>query len=299
MSRDNIRKYQYSYRHDELLPKFEHSVSLLCWAYNEELLIEDFLIRINTILEKAVHDYEIVVIDDCSVDGTNHIVKNLQKRIPQIKLYRNNKNMNVGYSCRRAIRMATKDYLFWQTIDWSYNIALLRTFLELLTRFDVVAGVRRSPVKIKNRFAKPIAGILKLYGIKHLTKRSDTISKAVVSVINYSLIRVLFNLPLSDYQNVVFYPTGLVQSLTFEANSSFLNPELLIKAYWNGASIVEVPISFISRQAGEAKGTRLKAILTSICDIFKLWFRWVILDKHEIIRKGKITRLNPDEWEAL
>ena len=175
------------------LPKFDRSVSWLCWAYNEEALIEGYLRRANDLLQRTVEDYEIVLVDDCSTDHTHDIAKKLMVEIPRIRLIRNEINMNVGLSSRKAIMSASKEYLFWQTIDWSYDISYLRVFLEFLKSYEVVAGVRRAPVKATGRVVKPLAGLLKLLGVKHLTRRSDTIKKAIISVINYSLIRCLFH----------------------------------------------------------------------------------------------------------
>lgn len=274
--------------------KFDRGVSVLCWAYNEEELICGFLQRLNDLMQECAEDYEIVVVDDCSTDATNGLIRGMQKDIPQIRLYRNETNLNVGYSSRRAIMESRKEFLFWQTIDWSYDISDLRNYLELLKEFDVVAGVRRAPVKQSSAIGKSVAALIFLLSKRHMTKRSDTISKAFVSVCNYILVRLLFGVPLSDFQNVVFYRTAFVQQMHFEGRGSFVNPELLIKAYWSGSSIVEVPISFIPRTAGEAKGTRIKAILTSVKDVFRLWFKWVVLGKRKPVTKGKIWRLGED-----
>jgi glycosyltransferase involved in cell wall biosynthesis len=166
------------------MKKFDRSVSLLCWAYNEEQLIEKYLVRINTLLDKTIEDYEIIVVDDCSTDRTNEIVMLLKEKNSRIRLIRNSENLNIGLSFRKAIMNASKEYLFWQTIDWSYDISLLRVFLEFLKSYYVVAGVRRAPVIAADRIAiiKPVLGLLKLFGINHLTKRSDTIPKAIVSI---------------------------------------------------------------------------------------------------------------------
>jgi glycosyltransferase involved in cell wall biosynthesis len=273
--------------------KFDRSVSLLCWAYNEERSIEQYLRRASELMGSTVEDYEIVLIDDGSTDRTYEIAREIQRKNARLKIFRNPTNLNVGMSSRIAIRKASKEYLFWQTIDWSYDIEQLRCFLEYLKSYDIVQGVRRRPVKVRSRFLKPFAAMLKLFGIKHLTKRSDTLSKAIISVINYSLIRVLFRVPLSDYQNVTFYPTRWVQSIAYESKSSFANPEGLIKSYWAGLSIQEVPISFIPRSQAASTGTRSMAIMNSIYDIFRLWFRWIILGQRGSITKGKIVRLQP------
>jgi len=276
---------------DFIMNKFDRSVSLLCWAYNEEDSIQGYLEKATLVMETAIKDYEIVLIDDGSTDRTYEIAKAFQERNSRLKIFKNERNLNVGISSQRAIQRASKEFLFWQTVDWCYDISNLRLFLEYLKTYDIVQGVRKKPVDVKMKFLKPFVSILKLFGMKHLTRRSDTVQKAIVSLVNYFLIRLLFKIPLSDFQNVTFYPTKWIQSIKYEAKSSFANPEGLIKSYWNGMSIKEVPISFIPRSKGEAKGTSLKAIANSVKDILKLWFQWVILGKRGEIRKGKIYRI--------
>ena len=281
----------------KLKNKFDKSVSLLCWAYNEEQSIYGFLQKASLLMDSAVDNYEIVLIDDGSTDNTYKIAKAFQGQNPNLKIYRNYENLNVGYSCRKAIQNASNEYLFWQTIDWCYDISNLRVFLEYLKTYDIVQGVRIRPVMVKFRYIKPLKGLFKLFGIKHLTKRSDTVLKAIISVVNYIFIRVLFMIPLSDFQNVTFYPTCLAQSITYEARSSFANPEGLIKSFWRGMSIKEVPINFIPRKKGRAKGARPRAIMNSVNDIFRLWFKWVFSGKYQLTKKGRISRYDPAEWQ--
>ncbi|MHC1791937.1 glycosyltransferase family 2 protein [Solidesulfovibrio sp.] len=287
----------YSRHYCEQLPKFQSGVSVLSWAYNEEKLIEGFVRRLDALMDSCVEDYEIVVVDDGSTDATNDILKRLEQEIPQLRVLVNSVNRNVGYSSQRAIQSASKEILFWQTIDWSYDIDLLRCFLEMFADHDVVAGVRREPTQCSLPGVKPVLGLLRIFGIEHLNIRSDTVQKAFISVVNYVLIRLLFRVPLSDYQNVVFYRTSFVQSLTAEARSSFLNPELLLKAYWSGAAIAEVPIKFIPRTAGVATGTRLRAIMASVSDIFKFWVQWIVLGRRNK-GVGRIDRLQPAQWDV-
>lgn len=272
------------------LPKFDRSVSLLCWAYNEEDSIGDYLERATRLMEETIEDYEIILIDDGSTDRTYEIARAFQKKNPRLKISQNECNLNVGISSRRAIHQASKEFLFWQTIDWCYDISNLRDYLEYLKRYDIVQGVRRKSVHVKIKILKPFIALFRLFGIKHLTRRSDTILKAFVSLVNYLLIRIFFRVPLSDYQNVTFYPTNWIQSLKYESKSSFANPEGLIKSYWAGKSIKEVPINFIPRCQGEAKGARIKSIMASMQDVLTLWFKWVALGKRGQIQKGRIYR---------
>jgi glycosyltransferase involved in cell wall biosynthesis len=262
---------------------------MVSWAYNEEDLIEEFLYKAEKLLDSVTADYEIILIDDGSTDKTYQLAAEFQKKNPRLKIFRNGRNLNIGYSNRRGVKEATKEFLFWQTVDWSYDISDLRNNLEHVKKYDVVQGVRKNPLVFKGKFLRPLRIVIKLFGINHLTKRSDTVLKAIISVTNYLLVRFLFRIPLADFQNVTIYPTKWIQTVKYESDSAFFNPEGLIKSYWSGKSIVEVPINFIPRKKGIPKGTTPRALFNAVRDIFTLYFKWVLLGKRGEIKKGKIV----------
>ena len=270
--------------------KFDRSISMLCWAYNEEENIQDFLQKAERLLESVVDDYEIILINDGSTDKTYELAQNYQQKNKKLIIFSNKQNRNVGFCCKKAIAEANKEFLFWQTCDWSYDITGLRQYLELLNKYDIVQGVRRKPVETKNKLLQPLKMLFQLFGVKHLTRRSDTILKAFISLANYFLIRILFRVPLGDFQNVTIYPTKWVQSIKYEANSSFVNPEGLIKSYWCGKSIVEVPISFIARKKGRSTGTKPKMLINAVKNIFAFYIKWVLLGERGKVTIGKIIK---------
>ena len=179
---------------------------------------------------------------------------------------------------RIAINHATKDITFWQMVDWSYDLSNILQALDYLENYpiDAVQGVR-----ITHKDADYLSPIKKLGLLKNVrvTKRSDNFFKALVSLTNYTLVKILFQLPLNDFQNVTFYRRNLIQSVSFETASSFTNPECLLKTYWKGAVIKEIPIDFIARKKGKAKGTRFK----SYCFIYKKYF--LLLVQMDCIRE--------------
>jgi hypothetical protein len=271
-----------------LTEKFPRSVSMLAWGYNEEELVEGFLDRALALLKKTVTDFELVFVDDCSTDRTGQILADYARREPRLRVITHETNLNVGFACRTAVAAATKEFLFWQTVDWSYDLSYLRVFLELLNHFDVVQGIRPAP----ERLLSHIPVIRSIYRIK---SRSDNLKKAVVSLSNYYLLRLLYGVKFHDFQNVTFYPTALVQSLTLVGKSSFVNPEMLLKAHARGAQFIEVPIGFIPRQAGEAKGTKMRTILRSVRDVFGNWLDWGLrlrLERRRARRPDQISRVS-------
>jgi glycosyltransferase involved in cell wall biosynthesis len=249
------------------MEKFQRSVSLLAWGYNEELLVEAFVDRAVALLESAVEEFEIIFVDDGSTDRTGVIIDARAARDPRLKVVRLARNQGVGVALRTAVRSASNEFLLWQTVDWAYDIKHLRIFLELTTHFDVIQGVRPVPERLFSR----IPLIRSVYRVKG---RSDTFSKAFVSLANYYALRLLFGVPFNDFQNVTLYPTALVQAIEHRARSSFANPEYLLKAYSRGARFIEVPINFIPRVAGRAKGTRWRSIAASVGDIAAQWLAW-------------------------
>jgi hypothetical protein len=248
---------------------------MLGWALNEEENIVGYVQRAGEFLAAVSDDFELVLIDDGSTDRTWTLMHSLSALHPWLRLIRNDRNRGSGYCYRTTIAAATKDYCFAQTVDWSYDITELGRSLHLLKQYDILQGVRADTVSWSG-----------------LLRRSDTIAKAVVSFVNYGLIWLLFRLPFRDYQNVTVCPTALLHRLDLETDSSFANPEVLIKAWWAGASFAEIPVNFRKRTRGRASGTRVRFILRSVREIVVSWFRWVVLGGVPRRRSGTIARMD-------
>jgi glycosyltransferase involved in cell wall biosynthesis len=244
----------------EVLPKFDRPVSMLVWGYNEEELIEDFFARAFALLEASCEDYELLFVDDCSTDGTGSIADRIATANPRLRVIHNPRNLGSGGAARIAIREAHKEYIFWQTVDWSYDISELKRFLWFTRRYDVVLGAR--PI-----IWRLIAYIPLVRSLASLPRRSDDWLRGTVSLANYYVLRLLFGVPFRDFQNVHIYPRRLLEGIPINARSSFLSPELLFRCYLQGATFLEVPIQFFPRAVGEAKGIRPRAILRALRDI--------------------------------
>jgi glycosyltransferase involved in cell wall biosynthesis len=247
---------------------------MLGWGYNEEDNLATYLERAEAFLRSIATDFELIVVNDGSVDETGDIMDRARATRPWLHVLHNDRNLGAAYSAKRAIRAATKDYVFWQTVDWAYDISQLAGAFPRLEHVDILQGVRINALTATA-----------------FSLRSDTTWKGIVSHANYRLVRWLFRLPLNDYQNVTVYPRPLLQSFEFETNSSFMNPELLLKAWWSGASFQEVAVPFVKRQRGVAKGTRWPSIVRSIRDIFYWWFRWIVLNRRPQRGRGRVAHV--------
>jgi glycosyltransferase involved in cell wall biosynthesis len=250
------------------------SLSMLGWALNEEDNIAVYIDRGGAFLAALTSDFELILIDDGSTDRTWEIVVECSRTRPWLKPYQNDRNRGSGYNTKRAISLATKDYVFWQTVDWAYDIRYLAQALPELSSVDVLQGVRVATTSA--------------HGM--MVHRSDNAYKGIVSVVNYRLVRTLFRLPLDDYQNVTVYPRALIQSVTLETESAFTNPECLLKTWWRGATFKQVPVPFVKRRQGRSKGTRPRAILAAIYDILYWWTQWMVLGRRTDRGRGCVLR---------
>jgi glycosyltransferase involved in cell wall biosynthesis len=247
--------------------RLRHSVSLVCYAYNEEDLIAEFFKKAVDTIEAVVTDYEVIFIDDCSTDRTWEIAQGWARENGHIRVYRNDRNRNIGYSFKRGVSLAEKEFLFWQTIDWSYDLSDLRIFLELMDHFGLVVGVRPVPMRL-------LAYIPVVRSIYRVRTRSDDFLRAMVSLANYYVLRILFGLNVHDFQNIQFHRTKTLQSFDLRGQSSFLGIEMMIRARSIGLDMIEVPIGFLPRTKGVSKGIQLRAIWKSCSDIARNWFAW-------------------------
>ncbi len=121
---------------------FRPSVSMLGWGLDERENLPQYLERAEQFLRSVADDFELIVVDDGSSDGMWEAAVDAQRTRPWLKVLKNDRNRGAAYSAKRAIREASKDYLFWQTMDWAYDISGLSKSFPLLQQFDILQGVR-------------------------------------------------------------------------------------------------------------------------------------------------------------
>lgn len=122
----------------------DKSVSIVIPAYNEGANIKDVVNGVDFFLKSRLSDYEIIVVDDGSADDTSRVLATVAG-IP-LKVLSNRVNRGKGYSVRRGIEAATKEYVLFCDADLSTPIAELLRFLPYFDRgYDIVIGSRALP----------------------------------------------------------------------------------------------------------------------------------------------------------
>ena len=237
-----------------------HSLSMVVPALNEEELVDDFMVKSIRDLSAVAEDWEIVFVDDGSTDGTLALANSWAERHPErIKVVSLGRNLGNGANVEVGFQHCTKSIVFNNTVDAFFNTEDLTWILPHLDTYDSISGVR-SDLSANNLYQK------------------------ILTLGNLTLIRTLFPLKLKANQTVQFHTLSLFQQIRIEGRSSFVSPELLIKAHYLGYSIGEVPVTFHPRLKGTAKGGGVKHIYRTFRDIFSFWFKWVILKQPIAVR---------------
>lgn len=124
--------------------------SIIIPAYNEEKRLPDTLKKINLFFKEKNETYEILVIDDWSIDNTIKTIKNLS--IKNLKVLENIKNRWKWYSVKHWVKEANWQYILFTDADNSTPIYELDKLERYINNFDIVIWSRyceNSNIKIK------------------------------------------------------------------------------------------------------------------------------------------------------
>lgn len=108
-------------------------VSIIMPSYNTGEQIRN---SINSVLKQSYRDWELIIIDDCSLDETGRIVKSFHD--PRIRYYKNNKNMGAALSRNRGLRLAEGKWIAFLDSDDMWLENKLSDQLEFTVRNNYI-----------------------------------------------------------------------------------------------------------------------------------------------------------------
>jgi len=116
-------------------------LSLIIPAYNEEKLIGETLSKVVSFLDNKKFVWEIIVVDDGSIDKTSKIVESLKN--PKVKLITLKKNQGKGAALKAGFLAAEGRLQIYSDADLSVDVETINPFMQKLEKFDVIIASRR------------------------------------------------------------------------------------------------------------------------------------------------------------
>lgn len=119
------------------------SISIVIPAYNEESRIAGTLKKVGGYLTNKFKEYEILVVDDGSSDGTASVVKAVSREVAHITLIRYPENSGKGYAIRRGVLSSRYKLLLISDADLSTPIEEFERLEHFVNSgFDIAIGSR-------------------------------------------------------------------------------------------------------------------------------------------------------------
>jgi ubiquinone/menaquinone biosynthesis C-methylase UbiE len=207
----------------------EISLSIVVPVYNERRTIREVLKRIKATPQPK----EIIIVDDCSSDGTRHILKQLAAD-PEIRIFFQPSNTGKGAALRRGFQEAKNDVVIVQDADLEYDPQDYEVLLRPIKsgRADVVYG---------SRF---------LHGERRVLFFWHSIGNRLLT----TLSNMFTDLNLSDMETCYkAFKREIIQNIMLESDRFGFEPEITAKVARLGCSIYEVPVNYYGRSYAEGK----------------------------------------------
>ena len=203
-------------------------LSVVMPVFNEAATVEEIIRRVLAVPLRI----ELIVVDDCSTDGTRDLLARLQTELG-FTLLLQPRNRGKGAALRRGFEVVTGDLVVIQDADLEYSPEEFPQLIELICdgRADVVFGSR-------------FLGRHRVFLFTHyLGNRLLTL-----------LTNVLYNTMLTDMETCYkVMRTEVLRSMTLESNGFGIEPELTAKIFQRELRVYEVPISYDGRGYDEGK----------------------------------------------
>jgi glycosyltransferase involved in cell wall biosynthesis len=203
-------------------------LSVVMPVFNERETIDEIIRRVLAVPVRK----ELIVVDDCSTDGTRDMLKDLQQR-HGFRLILQDRNQGKGAALRRGFAEVAGDLVLVQDADLEYSPEEYPDLIGLICegRADVVYGSR-------------FLGRHRVFLFTHyLGNRLLTL-----------LTNVLYNTMLTDMETCYkVMRTEVLRSFALRSDGFGIEPELTAKIFKRGFRVYEVPITYDGRGYDEGK----------------------------------------------
>ena len=229
-----------------------HKLSVVIPIYNEIATLEEILRQVKAVdigMEK-----EILLVDDCSTDGTREILEKIEKSDDeQVRVFYHSVNRGKGATLRTGFQHVTGDITIIQDADLEYDPQdypkLIRPILD--GEADAV------------------------YGSRFLTSRQRFLLRSyIANKVLTSLSNLFTQLNLTDMETCYkVIKTSILKQIPLRSDRFGFEPEITAKLARRKCRVVELPIAYHGRDYHEGKSVNWKDGLAAIVHIIRFRFK--------------------------
>lgn len=247
------------------MSKLIHELSVFLPTYNEEGNIEKVTKETRKVLEKVADVWEIIIVNDGSTDKTKEIADRLAREDKRIKVVTHSPNRGYGGALKTGFSQAKYKWVAFMDSDGQFDFSEIEKFIAKKDEADLILGYRK--------------------------KRADSLARKIFTFGWSTLARILLGLNVRDYscgfkmiKKKVYED---IQPLVGEEKVTQI--EMLVKARKRKFRFVEVGVNHYPRTTGTQTGAKLKVVVKSVFDMFKLWGKIHSVNRKELLLLLLIT----------
>ena len=236
--------------------KRNYSLTVAIPAYNEAEALPGVLAGALKIAPLYAKNFEILVVDDGSVDATGKIADAAARKNRHVRVVHHPKNQGFSGAIKSCYRQANGEIIFLLPADGQIHMTDLGRFWVKLPQADVVVG--------------------------HRLNNPEPASRKINSAVFHTLYRMLFGVRLQEISTSILWKKEVLDSLDITAipRSALIEPEVVYKAWARGYRFAQVGIPYYAREGGTPKGSNPVMIFMTIKELFRLWWQMRVARKN-------------------
>jgi glycosyltransferase involved in cell wall biosynthesis len=223
----------------------DKSFSVIVPVYNEAALVTASLTGIDGFMRSWATDYEILVIESGSTDGSGALCDEVARASLNVRVIHEPTRAGYGSALRLGFANAKRTFAWIVTLDIPFPLESIRTAVPLLDSYDCVLSYRsQDPRGFGRRFQSAIYNLL-LHGL--LGIRTRHVNSA------FKVVRV-----------------SVVREIPLRSTGWFIDAELLYRLQERGIRCTEIGVPLVDRTAG-ASTVGLSTWLGVLREMIRFW----------------------------
>jgi glycosyltransferase involved in cell wall biosynthesis len=190
-------------------------------------------------------EYQIIVVDDGSTDGTAQIAADVARSVPHVRIVQHDQNRGYGAALVSGLRAARMPWVLLTDSDLQFDLDQLSDFVPLTGEADLVVGWRLD--------------------------RQDPLHRRVNAAAWNWLVRHAFDLQVRDVDCAFkLMRREVLEDVALTSSGAMISTELLVRAQANGARVRELAVEHRPRIAGEQSGANPRVVLRAFRELRRL-----------------------------
>jgi glycosyltransferase involved in cell wall biosynthesis len=225
-----------------------YNISFVFPMYNESENIRGAIAKASGLAGEICGDYEIIVVDDASTDGSGDIVSGLASKDGHIKYLRLKENTKFGGALKAGLKYASGEIVIYTDADFPAREEDVKKALGLLNEADIITAYS-------------------------LVIKDASLKRILMSKGYNFLVQFLFGLNLKDINSgLKIYKKEVLQGLELISSSPFIDVEIFAEAVRRGHKIKQYGLIFELRTKGHSAISRMSVVARTFADMLKYKF---------------------------